>query len=147
MLSSNEPPLTGLARLGYIVPTPPSPRDGERATMARVLDQVCPVPNPYDSAGAFERYHHGDLSAMNLADLRRERRRVRCRLDLDERPSAWLRERLEAVRQTLAMHKASRRAPPTPSRSEADAPLPYHKPLPGLRRTVRGLRHTLRSGL
>lgn len=122
MMSPNEPPLTGLARLGYIVPTPQSSREEGRATLARLLDHVCHVPDPYDSAGAFERYYHGDLNAMSVGDLLRERRRVRCRLDLEERPAAWLWERLEAVRQALAMRRAPRHAPPPHRGAGVDPP-------------------------
>lgn len=167
-LTPYEPPLTGLARLGYIVPTPQPSPESDRATMARVLDHICPIPDPCDSASAFARYHHGDLPAMHLDELRRERRSVQRRLDLEARPSGWLLERLDAIRQELALRKRPRHAHPSPGGPEADPPTgdagacarelpgdrepadlsrPYHTPLPGLRRTVRGLRTTLRSGL
>ena len=93
-----EPPLTGLARLGYIVPMAQPSRESDRATMARLLDRLCPIPDPCDSAGAFLRFHHGDLPAMSLAELRHERRRAQSRLDLEARPSGWLLERLEVIR-------------------------------------------------
>lgn len=152
MISPYEPPLTGLARLGYIVPRPQPPGDGARVAMAHVLHHLCPIPDPYDSSGAFARYHHADLPTMSLAELRHERRRVQHRLDIEERPSAWLWERLEAIRQALAMRRAPRPVPPPPRADEAsaqdgdppDPARPYHHPLPGLHTTLRGLHTTLR---
>ena len=157
MISAYEPPLTPLEKLGYPVPRPETPPWGLPDTLT--LTHVCPIPDPCDTAGAFERYHHQDLPALSLVELEHERWCVSYRLALDERPSRWLLGRLDASRRELALrtrHYQSQEVDQPPSDAGAgdsdlpedhkpdDLSRPYHHPLPGLRTTLRGLHTTLR---
>ena len=107
MLSYSEPPCKALTRLGYVVPDAwTSSLHNERRTTTTFLDRLYRIPDPNETAGEFDRYHHLDLTGMPLGMLRREERRVERRLDLDEKPPAWLWERLGVVQQAIACRQA-----------------------------------------
>ena len=72
---------------------------------ARFLDQIYLQPDPCETMGEFERFFHRDLDAMPLAGLYREARRVQLRLDLDDKPTAWILERLQAIRHTITLRR------------------------------------------
>lgn len=114
MISQYEPPLHGLARLGYVRPT--TQKHGARDTTTRVLDCLYRIADPLETRGEFERYYHIDLAGLSLDALRSEERKILYRLDFDERPSPWFFERLHAVRGEIArQRKGPTQEPPLPS--------------------------------
>ena len=124
MIPQYEPPLKGLARLGYIISNAYTPRHPDWDTTTRFLDRVYPVPDPTETARQFEIYNHIDLDDMPLEALQREERKIQHRLDQDDKPPRWLWGRLEAVRQAMARHHAS-------NRRDASAPVRGRKPPSG----------------
>ena len=53
--------------------------------------------------GEFEHCFHRDFNAMPLEGLYREARRVQLRLDFDDKPTAWMLERLQALRYIITL--------------------------------------------
>jgi hypothetical protein len=70
------------------------PRRPSTVTLADLVIAAYPDPEPYSTAEAFARFNHDDLAAMTLDELDRERWRARNRLAYDQRPSAWLFDRI-----------------------------------------------------
>jgi hypothetical protein len=76
---------------------PPHPR-----FLAALLEAAYPIPCEADavrSDSRWARWTHTDLPALTPAELAAEERRVELRAVLDPAPSAWLSERLAAIRQ------------------------------------------------
>ena len=114
MIPQYEPPLQGLARLGYVIPDSWTPLRCNQETTRRFLDRLYPIPDPIETVGQFERFSHSDLAAMPLEEIYREARRVQLRLDYDDRPAAWLLGRLQALREAITLRrKAPAQAQPS----------------------------------
>lgn len=115
MISDYEPPLKGLARLGYVVPRESTPLHDAITTF---LDRLYRIPDPNETIEEFDRYYHYDLVGMPLLELKREARNVQRRLDLDDHPATWLSQRLDAVRQAIRGYSAgTTQEPAVPTRS------------------------------
>lgn len=63
--------------------------------------ELCPIPNPLDTAEQWESYHHLDLDGMSRFDLRLTRARVFMRLARERHAHPWLLERLREVQRRL----------------------------------------------
>lgn len=68
---------------------------------AEWLEWMYGVPDPIRSHEECERYHHRDLQGMTGPELRLDFDRLRHRLMWDERPDAWLLERLDALERMI----------------------------------------------
>jgi hypothetical protein len=64
----------------------------------------------------YAQYHHWDLAGLPFDELLREGRRVQHVLDFSDRPTPWLIQRLDAIRQALAERQHS--PEPTPGRGK-----------------------------
>jgi hypothetical protein len=66
--------------------------------IARLLDALYPEPDPFDTAEAFERAHHGDIPELVLDEVDAERILARLRwaatVHHGGTPSRWLLERI-----------------------------------------------------
>ena len=67
-----------------------------RAALVELLADLEPGPPP-----GTDRFFHADLPTRSLAELQRERARLRLALLLHPAPPAWWRDRLEAVERAL----------------------------------------------
>lgn len=82
-----------------------------RSTLLRLLEQVFPDPNPYETAEQFERANHDDIPRLSLEDLDRERILCRLRWALDDHPSDWLLGRMSRLEAEATRRRQEQRVP------------------------------------
>jgi hypothetical protein len=83
-------------------------RDFDRESRGRTRGaspELCPIPEPLNSAEQWESYHHLDLDGMTRFELRLTRARVFMRLARERRPHPWLLERLKEVQRRLGRER------------------------------------------
>jgi hypothetical protein len=69
-------------------------------TRAELGELIYPVPT-WDTLEQHERFEHRDLARLSRPELLRERDQLEMRLTIDDRPPAWILERLGRVREAL----------------------------------------------
>jgi hypothetical protein len=79
-----------------------------RVTLDELARVVCPVPDPFASSAEAERWEHADVGRLSDFELWQESRRATFRLALEDKPSAWLGERVEHVRSERRRRMAKR---------------------------------------